>query len=119
MITLRHPDTFGSAIAIAGYYRPLFPSNYSHAHDPALLNLYDLPKMLRNTQPPVALWVSTSARDVLSYKATLDLLHAVRPPTSVTAIIQKKVGHRVSAWVPLVGDAFIWLGQNLPGFSPI
>ena len=118
LAAIKHPDVFSAGIAIAGYYRPLFPPG-PYAGDAALVAANDLVAAVRNNPPPIALWISTSARDKLSYQSTESLLAGTRAPTSVTSITQKRVGHRVTAWVPLVSDSLIWLGRNVSGFAPI
>ncbi|MEO5744751.1 MAG: alpha/beta hydrolase-fold protein, partial [Terracoccus sp.] len=68
-ITMRHPDVFGAAISMTGYFRPRF----SHGYNPltrATRGGYDLVALAHQNPPPVALWVLASREDHGSFPTT-------------------------------------------------
>ncbi|MDQ2758533.1 MAG: esterase family protein [Actinomycetota bacterium] len=114
-ITLRHPDVFGAAIVLQGYFRPDFSSGYDPL-TPSTLQGYDLVKIARTAPPPVAMWILASRADSLSYPTTSAFLSAARPPLDVSATVLATGGHRSSVFEPYIPVALRWLGQTLPGF---
>lgn len=114
-LTMRHPDVFGGAVSLLGYFRPDFATNYDPL-SPAEVKGYDLVSIAKNDPPPVAMWVLTSHEDGLSYPTTAKFLSAARAPLDVTATVLAHGGHRVSLFTPYVPGAMAWLGQTLPGF---
>jgi pimeloyl-ACP methyl ester carboxylesterase len=114
-LTIRHPDVFGAAIVLLGYFRP----DFSPSYDPLTATssrAYDLVRIAEKTPPPVALWVLTSREDPVSFPSTSKFLSVARPPTSVTATVLAHGGHRDKVFTPWVPTALAWLGQTLPGF---
>ena len=114
-ITMHHPDVFGGAIVIAGYFRPDFTSAYDPLSN-STLGRYDLVNLARTSPPPLAMWVLASREDSLAYPTTAKFLSVARPPLDVTALVLKHGGHRDQVWEPFVPDAISWLAQTLPGF---
>lgn len=114
-LSIRHPDVFGAAIILLGYFRP----DFSLSYDPltaASSRAYDLVRIEQATPPPVSLWVLTTREDPLSYPSTSKFLSVAHPPTNVTAVVLAHGGHRDSVFRPFVPQALAWLGQTLPGF---
>ncbi|NYG08283.1 pimeloyl-ACP methyl ester carboxylesterase [Phycicoccus badiiscoriae] len=114
-LALRHPDVFGAAVLLQGYFRPDFSAGY----DPlgkASLHAYDLIALARRDPPPVAMWVLTSREDSLSYPTTSKFLSVARPPLDIVATVLAHGGHRAAVFDPHIPDAMAWLGQTLPGF---
>lgn len=115
VVTMRHPDVFGAAIIMTGYFRPRF----SRGYDPltrATRGNYDLVTIAKRKPPPVALWVLASREDHGSYPTTAALLRAARPPLAVTSTVLDHGGHRNSLFTPYVPEAVKWLTTTLPGF---
>lgn len=114
-VTMRHPDVFGAAIVLMGYFRP----DFSAAYDPlssAAERGYDLVTLARTAPPPVSMWVLTSREDSLSYPSTSKLLSVARPPLDVTGTVLAHGGHGDALSAPYVPAALSWLAQTLPGF---
>lgn len=114
-ITMRHPDVFGGAIVLLGYFRP----DFSRVYDPLTSSTeqgYDLVELARKAPPPVALWILTSREDSLSYPTTSQFLSVARPPLDVSAVTLAQGGHRDSVFVPFIPTALEWLAQTVPGF---
>jgi pimeloyl-ACP methyl ester carboxylesterase len=117
MLTMRHPDVFGGAIVLSGYFRPDFGTGYDpYRH--SQLRPFDLAGLARTAPPPVVIWVFASRQDGLAYPSTQRFLASARRPLAVTATIVPVGGHRESVYQPYVPAALRWLGQSLPGFRP-
>ena len=114
-LSMRHPDVFGAAVVLLGYFRP----DFSAAYDPLTAKSergYDLVTMAHTAPPPVAMWVLTSREDPLSYPTTSKFLSVARPPLDVTGTVLAHGGHRDSVFTPYVPASLAWLAQTLPGF---
>jgi len=114
-ITMRHPDVFGAAIVMLGYFRP----DFSRGYDPltsSTLRGYDLVNLARTAPPPIAMWILTSREDSLSYPTTSTFLSVARPPLDVSGMVLATGGHRNSVFEPYISTAMRWLGHTLSGF---
>jgi S-formylglutathione hydrolase FrmB len=114
-LSMRHPDVFGAAIVMQGYFRP----DFGAAYDPLTARAtaaYDLVRLARTSPPPVAMWILTTRQDTLSYPSTSAFLSVARRPLDVSATVLATGGHRDSVWEPHVPAALTWLGRTLPGF---
>jgi S-formylglutathione hydrolase FrmB len=114
-VSMRHPDVFGAAIVLLGYFRP----DFSRAYDPLTSRTqraYDLVAMARTDPPPLAMWVLTSREDQLSYPSTSSFLSAARAPLDVAGTVLAHGGHRDGVFSPFIPAALTWLAQTLPGF---
>jgi len=119
MLAMRHPNVFGAAISLGGYFQPTFEKNYRpFTSTSAQGREYDMVALARRDPPRIALWIQTSKTDPMSYGTTKELLRIARPPLSVTADVLTNAGHRMSVWVDLFPQTLHWLGQKIPGFAP-
>lgn len=119
LVAMHHPAVFGAALALGGYFRPIFSLDYQpFAGSHRLPAIDDLVWLAGHRPPALALWVQTSRRDGLSYPSTAAFLRAVRRPLSVTTLIVKTGGHRESLWAGELPSALRWLATSLPGFRP-
>ncbi len=119
MLTMRHPDTFGAAIMLGGYYEPWWQTKPPWAIPSATESQYDLINLAKTKPPAVALWVQTSKRDPESWPQTQKFLAAAKQPTLVTAVVDTSGGHTWSTWTPHITPALTWLGKTVPGFAPV
>lgn len=115
VLGMRHPDIFGAAIAMEGYFHAEFEPSY-RPFTAAQLRAYDLSRMAANDPPPLAMWILASRQDHRSYPSTATFLRAARRPLAVTSVILADGGHRPSVYEPYSGAALTWLGRTLPGF---
>ncbi len=117
MVTMRHPDKFGGAVVLGGYFKPMWDGEALLTQDAA--QKYDLISLASTKPPPVALFVQTSQQDQLSYPQTQQLLDAVQSPTRVHAVVMPTGGHNLGSWTVQMPDAVNWLGSEIPGFKPL
>lgn len=119
MLAALHPNTYGGAVSLQGYFEPSFEANYvPFQPNSEAAKRYDIISVLRHNPPPVAMWVLASKQDTLSYPTTAQAVSAVRAPTSMAAVMLPTGGHRGDVWVPKIPATFAWLGKAVPGFAP-
>jgi enterochelin esterase-like enzyme len=115
-LAMRHPDMFAAAVSLSGYARP--------ATDPSVGNLFGGSVVLRDRNTPLweaahwkgkslALLVITSHRDGPSYRDTVKLQAAARPPLQMSSILLPVGGHNQHLWTAMEPVAFNWLSQHL------
>lgn len=119
MLAMLHPDLYSAAISLGGYYQPDFSRPYVpfRPGSPQWQH-YDLIKLAHDHPPAIALWLQTSRADTVSYSTTRSFLATVKPPTSITADVQRNTGHRLGVWIPLIPQTLQWIGRTSPGFAP-
>jgi hypothetical protein len=113
-----HPDRFGAAIVLGGYFRPDFPAGRAFAANSPGARRYDLVRLARSTPPAVAFWLETSPADKVSWSTSSAFVAVARPPLIVQAVTLPNAGHRFSVWQALLPRAIDWLGRTAPGFRP-
>ncbi len=117
MVAVLHPDQFGAAGVLSGYFTPDFgngppwPANSAQAHR------YDLTAQVSAHPPALAMWLQ-SGRQSPYWPQTAAFLAAVKPPMSVTSVVMADSGHRWDVWKAQVPVVLKWLGTNIPGFRP-
>jgi hypothetical protein len=119
MFAMLHPQTFSSAIALGGYYRPEWGNWHPFAPGDPRLARYDLTTLAATAPPPVALWLYASKPDNLAYPSAVALMKAAKPPLAISAHIGAAGGHRYTWWTPWFPVALTWLGVHVPGFGPL
>lgn len=116
MLAMHHPDVYGAAMSLMGYFRPEF----GPAYDPLTKGVgnYDLARLARTSPPPVSLWLMASKDDPTAYPQLVAFLKSVRAPMSVTSVVLRTGGHRVDTIPPVLPEMLAWLRDALPGFTP-
>jgi Putative esterase len=117
MAAVLHPQQYGAALVFGGYFRYDPGAWRAFRRGAAAILEHDLVDVARTAPPPVAVWVTTSRTDRLSYPSTAAFVAAARPPLAVTAVVLSRGGHRTDVWTPLLGRALAWLGSTEPGFA--
>ncbi|MFC5723753.1 alpha/beta hydrolase [Streptomyces gamaensis] len=114
---LRHPDSYGAAAALSGYYKAL--------QDPTTGDLFggskkleqenDLMWRLQNKPlPPVSLLVTSSKQGEHNYKDTLKFIDlAKQHPTRVSSMILESGGHNFNTWRREIPGTLQWMGSRL------
>lgn len=120
MTTMLNPAQYSAAIVLGGYFRPEFGPFYQpYPPGGPLARRYDLVALAKRGPPPVAIWLETSHSDTTSYPSSAAFLKATQAPTAVDAVVLRHAGHRFSLWAGLLPKSLVWLGKNVPGFSPL
>jgi enterochelin esterase-like enzyme len=115
---LLHPDRFGAAIVLGGYFRPEFSGRAPFPASSAAAQRYDLVALARNAPPPVAVWLETSPADRVSWSTSSAFVAAAHAPLRVQEVTLPNAGHRFGVWQGVLPRALDWLGGNAPGFRP-
>jgi enterochelin esterase-like enzyme len=115
-LAMRHPDLYSSAVSISGYARPdigASPGNLLHG-DAALTDantpLWEARHWGHRSLTILAI---ASRHDGPSYRDTIGLDAAARPPLRISDILLAKGGHNAHLWLSLEPVAFNWLSQHL------
>jgi enterochelin esterase-like enzyme len=118
MAAYLHPNLYSAAISMGGYFTPTFEGPPPFAPGSPSLARYDLTRGVTVKPPPIAMLVTTSKQDTVSYPTTSRFVAAARSPLAIDSRIFATGGHRWSQWAPLLGPALAWLGKTAPGFKP-
>lgn len=118
MLTMRHPQTFGGAVNIMGYFAPEFGDNFDPmTGNKALADQYNLGLLARTHPPAVSMMLMASKHDPVSYPYIVKFLPNVKSPTSVTSLILKSGGHNINIIPPRLPAIMKWLARSLSGFA--
>ena len=113
MLSLRHPDTYQFAAAIAGYYSPLISRKIPENYHQQLLSEYDIFSILKDRPPAVHLYVVNSVDDPSSHAPTELLLKRIQKPVDVTEVILSGAGHNFQAWKRTLTPMLEWFGKQM------
>lgn len=114
---MRHPDSYGAAAALSGYYKAL--------QDPTTGDLFggskklekenDLFWRLKNEPlPPVSLLVTSSKQGEHNYEDTMKFIRlAAKKPTRVSSMILDSGGHNFNTWRREIPGTLQWMGSRL------
>lgn len=116
-LTLRHPDRYGAAASLSGYYRPLTDvttgdlyggsSALRDANDPSW-RITHLPV------PPVHLWLSAGTGEPGPLRDLQEFTGLLHSPVDATAVTTAGAGHNFAAWSAVLPQALGWLSARLP-----
>ncbi len=115
-LTMLYPDTFSTAVSIAGYYTALhdWTTGNLYGSSSAYQNENNLDWRLRHLPaPPVSLLVTSSKVGENTYLGTLRFLRLIRPPMHVYALIHPVGGHNFGVWSHELPQALQWLISRL------
>lgn len=116
LTAMHRPQQFGSMIVLGGYFRPIFGRwDPFHGKVPAA---YDLYRTERISPPAVAAWVQVALQDPASGRPSEQFAQQARAPMSVTTVVWRRAGHRMSVWIQAMPLALKWLGATRAGFRP-
>ncbi|AUG80951.1 esterase [Kitasatospora sp. MMS16-BH015] len=116
-LAMRHPDAFGTAVSISGYYKAaedattgdLFKGSQQRRSDADLMwRLKNLPA------PKVAVMLSGSDEGDGNYKHDTDLFEAaIQAPMTVSTAEVPTGGHNFQTWTRLLPPSLEFLSQHL------
>lgn len=114
-MTMRHPDLFGAAVSMGGYFHPYLDRTtgalFGHstafrlANDPVW-------RMTHLPAPPVSLLVITSSQDSLPQEQTRGFSKLVRRPTQLS-VMRVRGAHIFSTFRQEEPVAFDWLSARM------
>lgn len=119
MMAMLHPQQFGGAVVLGGYFRPWWGvTKPSWPLTSPQEKRLDLEALAHNSPPRVALFVQSATHDSESWGSTRRFLAKARAPMFINADIYPTGGHSFELWQPSMVKGVGWLGSTLPGFSP-
>lgn len=116
MLSLRHPDLFGTGLVQSGYFTPEYTKgqSWNEPDDPR----YDLPRIASTGTSHVNLHYYSSRDDPLSWPSLDRFSGHVSGKTSLTVDSVASGGHRQDVWLPGMVKSLTWLGHSSPFFAP-
>ena len=114
MLTMRHPDIFGSSINMSGYFVAGFEGPKLREDGDTT---YDLTVLAQTDPPDVDLWFYAAKDDQMAYEAWQSFNSVVQPPTSLTTELVESGGHTTQVWAAGLASGLKWLGQTQPHFA--
>ena len=115
MTATLHPQTYGAAIVLGGYFQPLFGGWRPFKKTPAKYNVL---ATAEHHSPAISVWIEVSGKDGLSGPPSRQFVKYAKPPMAVTSVTYPDAGHRFSVWMAAYPHALLWLSHALPQFAP-
>ncbi|KYH42930.1 alpha/beta hydrolase-fold protein [Branchiibius sp. NY16-3462-2] len=115
MAATLHPQTYGAAIVLGGYFQPLWGKWRPFKKTPAKYNVL---ATAEHHSPPISVWIEVSGKDTLSGPRSQQFVKYAKPPMAVTSVTYPDAGHRFSVWMAAYPHALLWLSHALPQFAP-
>lgn len=115
-LTLRHSDTYAAGVSLSGYARPAQDSSTGDLFggNPTLRDQNTPLWRVKHLPPaPLAVLLITTKTDAQSYKDTIGMKAAARPPTQLSTMILDSGGHNFTVWTAMEPTAFGWLSRHL------
>lgn len=105
-LAVQYPHLFRAGVSIAGYFSPT-------THALARLPKENLPAVLPQRRPDVALLLATSRQDPGTTQALDGMVKVVLPPTRVYTYVVPRGGHNTGVWTAMLPKCFQWLTTEL------
>lgn len=115
-LSMRHPEAFGAAASLSGYYASAVDSTTGDLFGGSqqLRNENDLMWRLKNLpMPKVSLLVASSLKGEGDYKATVAFANAAKAPLVVSTLFLPEGGHNFGTWNKETPSALRWLSTKL------
>jgi pimeloyl-ACP methyl ester carboxylesterase len=115
-LAMTHPDRFGAAVALSGYYGALrdFTTGDLYGGSKIVREENDLVWRLRHTvQPPISVLVTSSRSGERNLASTRRFMRLVHAPMKVASIILPRGGHNFTTWRRELPSALTWLSARL------
>lgn len=119
MISVKHPDIARTSLSMAGYFQVQYTKGqeWTALDDPR----YDLPRIVRETKPPVTMYLFAGEDDVLPRASLKRMQEAVASDpesrSALTAQMTPRGGHAMLVWIEHAPTVFDWLNENVPAFA--
>ena len=118
-LAMAHPAVYAGGVSLSGYYHALdggTAGNLFHGSR-RLQHENDLRWLLRHRPVPrVSLYITSGLQQTKTaegYAETMRFLHLVKPPMSVTAVIEKVGGHNFRTWKRELPAAMRWMATRI------
>jgi enterochelin esterase-like enzyme len=117
-LAMMYPAVFPAAVALSGYYNSLQDQTTGDlwGGSQVVRNLNSLDWRLQHQPAPaVSLLVTTGTdeKGTEGYRNTLEFLKLVKPPMTVSKLVQPHGGHNFAAWSAELPTSMNWLSARL------
>jgi enterochelin esterase-like enzyme len=124
-MVMRHPDLYGSAVGLSGYYKALLDNTTGDLYGGST-QLQDenspLWRLRHLPAPPVAV-LATISRQERTFPQTVALMSATKPPMRLSTLISPTGGHNTHTYGAVLPQAIDWLDKQFrqvaPGTLPV
>ncbi|MEI6217173.1 MAG: alpha/beta hydrolase-fold protein [Actinomycetes bacterium] len=113
-VAVRHPEQYGQAISLAGYFEPTFAIGINKRERNFLSNKYNLIKTFKANPSNLKMLTIASKRDRYSYFSTKRFIAESAQFISVKFDEIPNGGHNIKVWKPYVTTGFLWLNSVAP-----
>jgi enterochelin esterase-like enzyme len=120
-LAMRHPDRYGAAVSLSGYFQALTDHTTGDLYhgdvadrdaNSPVWRLQHLPV------PPLPVYLASARDDRYAIRQMRMFAAAVQAPMRLTTATTKLGGHTIGAWMPMLPPALDWLGSWLAGPLP-
>jgi hypothetical protein len=111
-IATLHQDQYSHAVAIAGYFEPMFSLGITKRERKFLGAKYDLVKAIKSGATNTELMIIAGVNDKFATKSARTLMDQVDSIIPIKYIPIPNGGHNIESWKPYVAAGFQWLNQK-------
>ncbi|NYJ75938.1 alpha/beta hydrolase [Allobranchiibius huperziae] len=114
-----HPQQYGSVMLFGTYNNPSWGNWTPYGRRSIWPARYSMLNVVRQTPPPVDVWIEVSEGDRFAGPPSRSLINAAHGRMSVTSVYLPGAGHRFDVWQAVMPVALEWLGHAEPGFHGV
>lgn len=120
-LAMRHPDRYGAAVSLSGYFQAITDRTTGDLyHGDLAVQEANSPlwRMQHLPVPALAIYLASARDDPKAVRQMRQFSSAVRSPIRLTTATTPLGGHTFGAWLPMLAPALDWLGSWLAGPLP-
>lgn len=117
-LALRHPDRFGAAASLAGFFRPLIDHSTGDLYqgDLDLRRANDPRIMIGQSRPaPLNLFLTAGLDDRAAQRDLKAFAPLVKAPDTALVVADRPGGHNFTTWRSILPELFGWLDAQFGG----
>lgn len=107
-----HQDQYSQAVAIAGYFEPMFSLGVAKRERKFLGEKYDLVKAIKSGSSNTKLMIIAGVKDKFATKSARTFMDQVDNIIPIKYIPIPNGGHNIEVWKPYVALGFQWIDQK-------
>jgi S-formylglutathione hydrolase FrmB len=117
-MVMQHPDEYGSAVGLSGYYHALLDNTTGalYGGSQSLRHQNDILWRLAHLPAPAVSVLATISEQERTYPQTVALMKAAKPPLQLRTIVSPTGGHNPHTYGAVMPQAVDWLSKQ---FGPL
>jgi S-formylglutathione hydrolase FrmB len=117
-MVMQHPDEYGSAVGLSGYYHALLDNTTGalYGGSQSLRHQNDILWRLAHLPAPAVSVLATISEQERTYPQTVALMKAAKPPLQLSTIVSPTGGHNPHTYGAVMPQAVDWLSKQ---FGPL